>query len=1183
MIDSLGNSISPDQSNVYYSVKSLSTALKGIVSDRLIDDVVSQTEEFYLPVFVMDSSDSNFIIINVYLRPFVSSSVKTISITKTQVTSTEEPQAPPSMVPVPERNVDKARSIDLSENFHSNNSLKETSWKSSNPTTAESDNRNIEIVASTKSWYDQEIFSNKRLNSRIMVEIVKDSIRNLPNAQLKEYRAGYEIVENQIDSLIKLLDTADEVKSVSVDKIDVGKFLKDVYQEPGADGSYPIEDMKELFLQAFYDLYNVEEYITSTVTASTNTRTSAVDFNSSVRQKNTVSPLEQSFSDVWNAIESLSSFEIEKQPIDRPENNLNSYTNDLFNWRGAQVFETGGLIDTWFSDNLSKKLSGEDAAFDDLNDYLSNFSQKQSNAYNYYKAKGGAGVELLLEQAVHKAILSLCESNLDVYSYSSTVNGINLFSVIGRSGVLGPRNQFPWPSPMEVIEPPSQTSSDNTGGGNSSGAMMSTWWSNTSSSSPSKTNFPIEPFEKTGFLCFHPLIKQLSIVLENLPRWAAENIVDFKTSPHSVGQVLVNSLQESPGVSELYKLAFHVFKNDDDFQNYKSSVRQFGITTDEVGSGGVGAVSYGKSVSDYGYNDLDGISWNKKNDKPVLIGTLGSDGFTILASALEKMDWASYLGFNPTDPVYSPQETSAAGVNLGMGSEDNPPLNCSILYRDRRYNLHYLMNSSLCLIRAVVHKTIEFLVESYIDITGSSDDISAIDVLNSMTIDQNESLMTAIGNIITSIKNSCTSQALLTVKIDGTISAKWASSVPSRSQDTDTPGREALRTICGDYIQFISRISKETYVKIVPEPDEQVIPINLYLPKQAIADNSNPNFKSGHGDVSQYFPISSLKKTWDSLQFTQQELIDNIPKKKYTAAITGRNSDAFTNGTAFMSRFSIYHRHLQVLSEFSNALRVSSEQLDQIQPTSGVSDLYKEGILTRDFSIDDPSNTKVQILSKRNSFRPTADGISRRLVNALETLPTTQEIEDCAHIYVLGLKKNIFDNKGSIELYPTFFEIGSGNDPNNGINMGALQYPGSMSAPIFEISYDPSIIEGEKWLNYLHIYRGLDIGPHSFSENNMPIYSKEIRDNEGEIFPWNKKSFDKFGNPVSSLDTMWCMSPWLFPRNYFYDVVDSNKYHKIVAVTLSKGHRDTLKSFGYFPVQSDTALLGSIQWSKSND
>ena len=129
MLDNIGNSISPDQENVYYSARTLTRVLQGLITESKRETLQSTLESFDRGVFVLGAEDLNHIIISIYQQPFASYPVSSVVITPSGITVSEEIPEAPVQKPVPDDNVDLAFSIDLKESFHSNNNIKETTYK----------------------------------------------------------------------------------------------------------------------------------------------------------------------------------------------------------------------------------------------------------------------------------------------------------------------------------------------------------------------------------------------------------------------------------------------------------------------------------------------------------------------------------------------------------------------------------------------------------------------------------------------------------------------------------------------------------------------------------------------------------------------------------------------------------------------------------------------------------------------------------------------------------------------------------------------------------------------------------------------------------------------------------------------------------------------------------------------
>ena len=90
-------------------------------------------------------------------------------------------------------------------------------------------------------------------------------------------------------------------------------------------------------------------------------------------------------------------------------------------------------------------------------------------------------------------------------------------------------------------------------------------------------------------------------------------------------------------------------------------------------------------------------------------------------------------------------------------------------------------------------------------------------------------------------------------------------------------------------------------------------------------------------------------------------------------------------------------------------------------------------------------------------------------------------------------------------------------------------------------------------------------------------YSDLLVDSESGVFPWAKGDFEE-RVPTKKLETLFNMSPILFPQNFFKDVCVPNKYHRVVACVITK---EDLQGTGISTEEVEGTIddiIGSLRW-----
>ena len=1206
MIDNLGNQISPDQENVYYSPNSLIKVMQGLIPNDKREILEETLKSYDRGVFVLDSNNLNYIIINVYQQPFLSTPVSSIVITPNSVSASATPAVAPAQTPIPSDSVDRAVSIEMKQSFHSNNNIKETTYDPNpNSKFVHEASRNIDVIASVKNWHDDKVMNEKLVNAKILLNLVKDKLQNIPYKTLEKYVKEYSQVEEEIDELIEVMQDTANVQSKTIALLNVERFLREFYKITEIIPEFDQSKIRVLVQQAIFDLFNVDNHMKS---GGSNKRRGMsengqilFDTKTTPLTGGTIDKAELGLKAAWSSIAGLDDESMEAPAISE-ELEAGSYISNMILQNGTDVFGEDGALNFWFVNNVYKKLAGQSLSFSGLETYLETFSQKTNEATQYFKENGGFGAELILEQAVYRAIEDLCASNVDVSSYSAKSGTTTKFSLYNTSGVLGPKKIFPYPRPSPQEEAKEEEKAIFQIGNVQLEALVAPMWnvnaamdrveasdsvvtSSVTSRSASSEKTTCYEFSNNKFINLQIIIKDLQTILSKqmVKEWMAQNLTSVTTSPRIIAKEIVHSYSRPPtstGDAEWtghLRRAYHTWQNGKVLKGKKGSYHWVitessgntdkGFLQDKVPQTGI------PNSSHYNlFHKRSSVAYvtkqvqDQREPEPVLGINLWGD-----------QHWAKDMGLSGAETV-----ADEGLLNFGWGSNDKTEYNISDFYEKKGYNLPHLMNVSLSLVRAIVHKTIENLIEAYKEISNRDLILSAVEIINNMTYDDSvlflESILSVVNNLepedvgIQIYLNYDATKSILTTFPNSAGGETTRNDTLSKNAYKDTVYSDSLGPLCKEYIEFQGRISSHFSIKIVDSPDTKAIFPRSLIPLEALATDANPNYKNSWGSSSQYLRESEIQNKYDPMQFTVGELTSTeFMKKKFISTSKDKGSFSWPGCERFVKRFSPYFQHIQMLVEIPRLLEQFQDSIERVEPKNKVMKLFENGVLDNSFRVDNPQATIRQIAGRRNRYRANSDGISRRFVKALKNLPDPNN-NKVDHIYVLAVTADFFGDEQVVTVAPRF-------NPINAQYADGKEEGGNGTGSVIDgqgvrVSRNPAP-ENEEWLNYLHIYRGIDIGLHSLGSNQNLIYSKEIQKNDAGIFGWTKDDFDEDGVPTRSLETIWSLSPWLFPRNYFYDVVDSGKYYKIFVGTLS--NVDKLQ-IPYTAGMSHVDLIGSTQW-----
>tara|TARA_Y100000034_G_C6886639_1_gene407170 strand:- start:1228 stop:2316 length:1089 start_codon:yes stop_codon:yes gene_type:complete len=355
----------------------------------------------------------------------------------------------------------------------------------------------------------------------------------------------------------------------------------------------------------------------------------------------------------------------------------------------------------------------------------------------------------------------------------------------------------------------------------------------------------------------------------------------------------------------------------------------------------------------------------------------------------------------------------------------------------------------------------------------------------------------------------------------------------------------------------VSLASPDAKVSVVSELEELEFDFGTYIPPQSLQIESNTNWNMQHGGNSNF--ISAEFSTYkNSLQISSLEIKNRLPQGK-PDFIKPTQVILELPYEKYISNFSLTYSTIEFLEFIETSFGKFKSFIDGITISETIKTTYDEGHFDPTQGLENPDLLLAQIQKNRNKLSADYDGISK----FYKTLKLSDKLEKYKnhYIYVIGLRGHAWDNINSpVVVYPEFMD-------------GNQELESKFEFQYFEPQSNETLTNSElvskEILNYLHLVRGIYLDPIGFSEKSSLMYSESVVKNESGTFPWVEDDFEE-SNPKGPVDSIFNMSPYVFPRNYFYDVCLANKYHRIVAVYLSP---DDLRSIGY-----EDEFIGSIRW-----
>ena len=520
--------------------------------------------------------------------------------------------------------------------------------------------------------------------------------------------------------------------------------------------------------------------------------------------------------------------------------------------------------------------------------------------------------------------------------------------------------------------------------------------------------------------------------------------------------------------------------------------------------------------------------------------------------------------FNPNDlegGSYDPDVTEGSTFNY---------------WQHKSYSMPYFWASTMSINRALVYDTYDNLLKSIGDILGLEIEIEQARYKSLFDLG---AMWDSIIDVIALLKSEYGNSLNMFPSPDGTISFRNNTGDSSADHSDlfdpyywNTTGSMTVSMI-NKYINFVGLCSSQLKLKIADDFESIEFDSETYLPPEVFAVDTNQNYKNGHGGFGAYIS-PDFDVYYDPLVFKKEELTSGFPMLKNTTPI-GTNSVFSNYYSGFLQDSKVLRMHTFFLDDVVNSFNNFREYIEGFEINDVVKGIFQEGHFDAKEDIKNPRKLINQIENNLISLSPGPQGISRKW----STITSPQSFEriinrDVIYVYVLGLKEDLWhDSAQRIKLIPEYFGTGQRVQIPKAVKVFEYYKP---TGPLETLEVHEQ--ESKALLDYLHLNRGMYVDETTFSKKTKRIYSKLIIESESEIFPWTKDDFES-GEPKIPIDPLYNMSPWVFPRNFFYDVCLENEYQRVVAVCLKKS------DLGDLPIEmldSETSIegiIGSIRWT----
>ena len=385
------------------------------------------------------------------------------------------------------------------------------------------------------------------------------------------------------------------------------------------------------------------------------------------------------------------------------------------------------------------------------------------------------------------------------------------------------------------------------------------------------------------------------------------------------------------------------------------------------------------------------------------------------------------------------------------------------------------------------------------------------------------------------------------------------------------------KTLAKAYVKFKSIISDNSIVSVSKTPYRLVNAYSL-LPRQIRSDSTNSNYVNGLGLNAQYMSVPAEMQVRDSLAFFPDEIVGNISIDSFITTPVGIVTD--TSNKVWMQNFGSFVQVRNLVDSITGPVSGLSYFLDSLEISEEQRRPYTEGLIT----VNDISKS-LQILNSLSAnvekYSADENGISKfwksmandSLMNdILPAMATSVRTGGRYFVAFIGIKeKFILDTANTDTTY--FIDLDYTTDGwygvaqnSFGIHMpmkdgdgtvmeraalrikdGKINFCNAGKGPI-DLLADGSMQSYQNALiSWAMNVKGYRLDASVFTENTEQLYSDFLINNESGVFPWKKDQFEK-NIAVANVETIYNVSPWLFPQNYVMDVLKAKEFKYIIPV-----------------------------------
>jgi len=396
----------------------------------------------------------------------------------------------------------------------------------------------------------------------------------------------------------------------------------------------------------------------------------------------------------------------------------------------------------------------------------------------------------------------------------------------------------------------------------------------------------------------------------------------------------------------------------------------------------------------------------------------------------------------------------------------------------------------------------------------------------------------------------------------------------------------ATKEMMGYYLKMKSMVSTKNNITVSNERLE--IDWMSCYPQELIRDSSNVNFDNAIGPADQYLNRPTPSLIQDPLVFTSAQIKNPMLVDEYIE--TPLKSSHLYGRAQWISTWGSFVQFTHLFDNIESPIRQFNTYVSQIEIEEDIRAPYEEGLITVD-DISKSSKILPLVTSNLSTYRADANGISefwknlQSESNILTALEKFEELSGKFFIALIGLSED-FVQATLMDGESYYIDVDFETDGWWGLNGAGsvvtqdmtdygiynLLPEGDMNDPssigkqrrcvlavsggqVYFVDQDgtsdklniDSLQNKNAGLAWIHFIKGLRMDESVFVDDYDQIYSEFLQKNETKIFPWSESDFEN-DRAINDVESIYNVSPWLFPKNFYMDVIKPRDFRTVIPV-----------------------------------